>query len=79
MIMVNLEVYTAYSDQHKEKLMRSASLSRKLNRMKMNQHRKNKRTAGMMYWVLKRFTRSSSSLSEDTGSILDTRSSLLSE
>lgn len=77
--MVNLEVYTAYSDQHRQKLLRSASLSRNLNRMKMDQHDKNKRSSGVMYWLLKRLTQSSSSLSEDTGSIIGTRSSLLSE
>ena len=77
--MVNLEVYKAYSDQHQQKIMHSAQQSRNLNQMKMNQHNQSKNSSGLVYRLLKRLSQSSSSLSEDTGSIIDPNSSFVSE
>jgi hypothetical protein len=79
MVMVNLEVYKAYSDQHLQRLMQSARQNRDLNQMKMHQCEKDETPSGLVNWLLVRLTQSSSGLTEKAGSIIESSSDLLPE
>jgi hypothetical protein len=79
MIMVNLEVYKAYSDQHQQKLLRSARQSREISQMKKNRSEKDESSSGLVNWLLVRFTQSSSGLTDKAGSIIESSSDLLPE
>lgn len=77
--MVNLEVYRAYSDQHQQKLLRSARQSREINQIKKNRSEKDATSSGLVNWLLVRLTQSSSGLTDKAGSIIETNSDLLPE